>query len=124
MKKVYAWCFRILGYSGDISSETPTCHVTIRNCSHSKLITMIANDGYVYPLDDVDDIEDWNILFDMLYMDSDRQVFNIPIHVISKMRKVSVSFDKCKEPIKSKGDDILDKAIRKFVSKKKRNVNV
>jgi hypothetical protein len=118
MKKIYAWCFRKLGYSGIITSETPQCHVTILNCSKSKFITMLANDGYVYPLDYVDDIEDWNILFGMTYSDSYRQEFTIPIHVISKMKKNTISFDKCKEPIKSRGNEKLYKSIRKLVSKK------
>jgi hypothetical protein len=116
MKKIYAWCFRKLGYSGTITSETPKNHITIHNCSRSKFISMIANDGFVYPLDDVDDIDDWNILFNMMYLDKNNKTFQIPIHVICKMKKIGVSFEKCNEPIKSKGNVKLDREIQKLVS--------
>lgn len=117
MKKIYAWCFRKLGYSGTVTSETPEKHVTIFNCSKSKGIMMLASDGYVYPLDYVDDIEDWNILFEMMYIDKNNTLFEIPIHVTSKMKKIGVCFEKCQEPLKSKGNIKLYREMQKMIFK-------
>jgi hypothetical protein len=118
MKRVYAWCFRKLGCSGTVSSYADGEHrVTLYNCSKSKGMLMVGDDGFIYPLDDVDNIEDWNILFDMTYRDDDNKTFEIPIHVTSKLKKIGVSFENCPEPIRSRGNVKITTEIQKLILK-------
>lgn len=90
LKRVYSWCFRQLNVS-TARSLTPRVPVTVTNCCSGDEIKLVADDGFVYPLENVDDVADWNLLFDMVY-DGNGTLFQIPATVVCRPKKVSVEF--------------------------------
>lgn len=116
MKRVFSMCISMLSDTCTLISNTPVVPVTVYNCNDPDKISMIADDGFIYPLDDVDDILDWNILFDMEYISEDT-IVNIPIKITSKCRTINVKFDKCPESVCKLGPNILNDEVKKFIRK-------
>lgn len=118
MKKIFYWCLLVLRrdqpWNYELRSRTPKIPVTLKNYRDYKLMTMIADDGFVYPLEDVDDVNDWNIVFKMSF-DDDKTgtIVKIPIIVNCKLKNVSVSFGKC---LKNEGPQTLQNAIMDFIT--------
>lgn len=115
MKRVFALCVAQVTYSVCLKSKTPTIPITVYNCTDPDDISATGDDGFIYHLSDVDDILDWNILFDMIYEDDDGNEIVMPICVITKSKNVHVLFDKCPYPIPEVGPEILAQVIHAYI---------
>lgn len=108
MKKVFAQCLSLVCDDETLVSRTPTVPVTLYNCTDPEKIKMISDDGFVYPLEDVDDVIDWNILFGM-----DFEGVTMPIRIDPKT--IVVSFEECPIFVQEMGQLILEDAIKCFL---------
>lgn len=118
MKSICAWSLDILrcdeSWDDKLCSNTPRIPVTLKHYDDHELMTMIADDGFVYPLEDVDDVDDWNILFDMTFENGTCRKIKIPISINCKLKNVKVSFDK---PLQDCGPRKLKNSIIEFLLK-------
>ena len=109
MKRVYAICLGLLDAPQQMVSNTPDIPVTLTDCTDPDKIAMRANDGFVYPLDDVDDVADWNIIFGMKFP------IELPIRIVVRTKTVEVVFSNCKTPVSLVGPSILNSCITAFM---------
>lgn len=108
MKRIVSRCLQqiIVENNTNLVSTTPDIPVTMHNCTDPDLVQLIADDGFVYPLDDVDDVLDWNIVFDMKF-----QEVKIPISITKSGKLV---FD---EPLDSNlCNDIVNQECLRYVT--------
>ena len=115
MKKVFAQCLALVCCTDKLVSKTPTVPVTLYDCTDVEKITAIADDGFIYPLEDVDDVTDWNVLFEMVYEDGSEDAILMPIKIVSKSNSTFVSFEECCEIVADLGPALLSEAIRDFI---------
>lgn len=115
MKKVFAQCLSVVCVEDNLVSNTPTIPVTLYDCSDPEKIKMVAKDGFIYPLEDVDDVSDWNIIFGMVFLTSTNEEVLMPIKITSKTKTAHVSFNECPLFVAEIGQVILDETIRQFI---------
>lgn len=115
MKTVFSLCLSLVCTEDYLVSKTPTIPITLYDYTIPEKITMIADDGFIYPLEDVDDVTDWNILFNMSYATSSGEEVLMPIRIVSKSKTATVSFDECPLLVAEMGKFILEDAIRQFI---------
>jgi len=124
MKRVFALCIAQIPHTSHPShspitilrSVTPKIPVTVYNCNNPDLIRIIADDGFVYPIENVDNVFDWNIIFDMKFEAiGHSNIIHLPITISHKSRSIIVSFSNCSSPINTIGDEILRKEVRYFI---------
>lgn len=101
MKKVISRCTPLITTEKVLRSTTPRIPVTF----YTDTTTLVADDGFVYPLEDVDDVMDWNVIFQMTF--SERVVFPISIN-----KKLVVSFS---GPLKSVGTDFIHEELNNYI---------
>jgi hypothetical protein len=123
LKRVVARCLAMLippSAQRTLQSKTPTIPLTVHNCTDPDEISVVANDGFVYPIADVTDVTDWYILFEMKYTFLDKgrkRKLDLPISVVNKSRSITVKFDACSSPIRDRCPEILKEEIVKFIRK-------
>ena len=115
MKRVFATCISLVCTADQLVSKTPNIPVTLYDCTDPDKITMVADDGFVYPLEDVDDVNDWNILFDMVYNTKLGEKVCMPIKLESKPKAITVSFVECPILLAEVGQLILKSEMKRFI---------
>lgn len=77
LKRVFAnYLYKHIGHN---ISKTVENDIIATNLHNSDEMTIIATDGFEYPIDDVDDITDWNILFNKQWIGT--EIKGPPIHI-------------------------------------------
>lgn len=109
MKKIVTRCLGYLTTAPVLRSNTSKIPVTLSGLPDDMRI--VADDGFVYPIEDVDDVMDWNVVFRMKF---DRD-FHIPLSIVTKRKQTVVSFEQCPEPLRAVGSSIVRDEIRKFI---------
>jgi hypothetical protein len=67
--------------------ESDEGDVIVRSANDADVMTIVGSDGFQYPIDDVDDITDWNILFCKRW--GSRRV-NVPYRVVDNGKKITL----------------------------------
>jgi len=66
-------------------------------------MTIIASDGFQYPIDDVDDITDWNILFNKRW----NQIATVPYQIKDTGKKITIEG--------KDAEQLMEKEIKRFI---------
>jgi len=86
--------------------------LTIVNYSDANSISVIADDGFVYPLNDVDDVTEWNSLISgKTYTDEHSNKITLKVLLIESRRGIDLDFSQTSEPLRSMGPNLLIKEI-------------
>lgn len=108
LKRIFSWCLTVFGTVDPVSDGGS---IKILNSRDPDAIRIIdTEDGFEYPLDDVDNVQDWNILLGKNWFFLDVS-FCIGAVVTTTKTDVGLSFDKCIEPINSLGQARVEQEL-------------
>jgi hypothetical protein len=108
MKRVFSACMvaRIGIVKGvDITAQDGS--VTVHEYANPDTISVVGSDAFVYPIEDVDDVLEWNALLSLAYVDPDKNSFVLGAKLYATKRDVVVQFYECAEPLRSMGEGIV-----------------
>jgi len=71
---------------------------------------------FIYPLDNVDDIKEWNLLLDKRYYNYEGEVFILQITILKNTRDLVFDFSKYNKANNIKGELLLKDIVNKFLS--------
>ena len=116
MKRIFAICISYITQSSILRSITPKIPITVYNCKNPDTIRIVADDGFVYPIEDVDDVLDWHIIFDFKFTEfNSNKIIQLPIVVVSKSKSITINFNACQPVIRLIGYNILRDEIKHFI---------
>lgn len=88
----------------------------VYNFSDISNITVKDCDGEELPLNDVTDIEDWNLLTDVKYYDHEGSEYGLNVCITETKKDITINFDKYNERNSVSGERILESVIIKTLS--------
>lgn len=79
------------------------------DCDKIRVTPIGSNESF--PLDDVDDIKEWNLLLDRRYYNIEGQVFSLNISMTKNTRDCTLDFKRYNETNKASGEDQLNHLV-------------
>lgn len=90
----------------------PIERLTIFDYATKDSIKIVAeDDGFEYPLDDVDCLYDWNVLLQKTYYDHSGQKYELDISITETPREIVVDFSNYNERNRASGEYVLRREI-------------
>jgi hypothetical protein len=92
--------------------------VTVRNYDNVTRISVVADDGFIYPIEDVDDINEWNTLtrYKSYIHSNNNTILLLNVSLMEIKKETILDFSKSTEPLRTQGPEILKKEIVKLLN--------